>query len=252
MKDLIADQLAVLHSHGAKVVVVHGAGHEIGRWVSKLQLPAPQFIAGCRVTDSDTMVITEMVLGGLVNGDLTSRISARGVPALGVSGRSAQLTTATVKKGPKGEQLGRVGELAAVNTDRISKLLTEGYMLVMPCYSQDETRAPLNINGDHFAASLAGAIRAEWCIFLTNVPGVMQNGTVIPTLEVGKALTLIESGVVSGGMIPKVESACKACGEGAQLSVIADAAERDILLTLLSRTSEPSENKVGTIFSGTS
>lgn len=243
VKDLVADQIAALYCAGLKIILVHGAGHEIGRWVKRLNLPEPRFIAGCRVTDSETMKVTEMVLGGLVNGELTSKVAARGVPALGISGRSAKLTTARITLGPNGEDLGHVGELSFVNTKLFSKMHQEGYLPVMPCYSQTESGEPINLNADYFAASLAGTLNADWCFFLTNVSGVIKNGNVLPTLTVSDAEELIANHTVTGGMIPKVSSAIKACTAGAKLTVITDASTPRVLLRILT-----GERGVGTIF----
>jgi acetylglutamate kinase len=242
VKEWVADQIATLYFSGLKVILVHGAGHEIGRWVKRLNLPEPRFIAGCRVTDSETMQVTEMVLGGLVNGDLTSKVAKRGVPALGLSGRSAGLTTAQPTLGPNGEDLGHVGELSSVNCELFSKIHDDGYLPVMPCYSQTEHGHPINLNGDYFAASLAGALKADWCFFLTNVPGVMKDGSVLPSLTVSEAEGLIKDETVTGGMIPKVTSAIKACQAGAKLTVITDASTPQVLLRILA-----GERGVGTI-----
>lgn len=243
VKDLVADQIAALYFAGLKVILVHGAGHEIGRWVTRLNLPEPRFIAGCRVTDSETMQVTEMVLGGLVNGELTSKVAKRGVPALGISGRSAGLTTAKILLGPHGEDLGNVGELSSVNCQLFTKLHADGYLPVMPCYSQTESGDPINLNGDYFAASLAGALKADWCFFLTNVPGVMKHGCVLPALAISDAEELIRDHTVAGGMIPKVSSAIKACQAGAKLTVIAEASTPKVLIRILC-----GERDVGTVF----
>jgi|688.fasta_scaffold485214_2 acetylglutamate kinase len=243
VKDLVADQVAALYFAGLKVILVHGAGHEIGRWVKRLNLPEPRFIAGCRVTDSETMQVTEMVLGGLVNGELTSKVAERGAPAIGLSGRSARLTTARVIVGPNGEDLGHVGELSYVNRELFSKIHDDGYLPVMPCYSQTECGAPINLNGDYFAASLAGALNADWCFFLTNVPGVMKDGSVLPNLKVSEAEELIRDHTVTGGMIPKVSSAVKACQAGAKLTVITEASTPKVLIRILT-----GERGIGTIF----
>jgi acetylglutamate kinase len=234
-QELIAAEIAALHQLGVKFVVTHGGGNEIGRWLEKLNLPSA-FVSGIRVTSPDAMAVTEMVLAGRVNGELTSRISHAGAKAIGLSGRSARLTTAEARLGPNGEELGRVGRITNVNPAPLKLLVASGHVPVLACVTEDASGSPLNINADDFAAEIAGALRAEWCIFLTNVDGIKKDEAILPRVTADEGQALISAGIVTGGMIQKVECALAASRLGVRKVAIANAAVPLIISTVLAES----------------
>lgn len=232
IKERVCSEVAALAQLGAKVVVVHGGGKEISRLLERLGIQSC-FIDGLRVTDDETMRATEMVLSGSINSDLASRITRLGAPAAGLTGRDSGLLTAQRLRGKRGEDLGRTGEVVRSDPRAILALEHSGIVPVVSPVGQDSEGAALNLNADYAAAALAGSIRADACLFLTDVPGVKRDGRVIPSLSSREAVALIAEGIVSGGMIPKVECALRALDAGCPRSVIADAATRCIITASL-------------------
>ena len=234
-QELIASEIAALAQLGVKIVVTHGGGNEIGRWLEKLNLSS-SFVSGIRVTSPEAMAVTEMVLAGRVNGELTSRISYAGAKAIGLSGRSARLTTAEARLGPNGEALGRVGRITKVNPTPLKLLVASDHIPVLACVTEDSEGSALNINADDFAAEISGAMRAEWCIFLTNVDGIKKDGAVIQTVTAEEGQALISERVVTGGMIQKVECALAASRLGVRKVAIANAAVPFIISSVLAES----------------
>lgn len=194
------------------LVIVHGGGADIARVQERLGLE-PHFVEGLRVTDADCLWAAEMALSGAVNKRLAARLVIRGVRAIGVSGVDAGLLRAKRMVHPKGD-LGRVGEIAEVETSILMGLLGLGVTPIVSPISLGEDGRPYNVNADHAALAIAGALGVEEMIFLTDVPGVMLDGEVLSTLNADRALALIESGDITGGMIPKTRSALRALEEG--------------------------------------
>jgi acetylglutamate kinase len=216
-------EVALLAQAGLHVTVVHGGGKEISRLLERLGL-TPAFIDGLRVTNAEAMVATEMVLSGSINKDLVSRITLNGAPALGISGRDGHLLEATALRGSNGADLGLTGEVRSVQTRAVEAILQAGFLPVISPVGETAEGLPLNLNADYAAAALAGALGAERCIFLTDVPGVKKNGAVIPRLTPAEVKELITEGTISGGMIPKVQCAVRALSAGCPSAVICDAA----------------------------
>lgn len=224
----VCAEIASLHSQGMKFVVVHGGGKEISRMMERLGLK-PHFIDGLRVTDVAAMEITEMVLSGTINSDLCSRISRCGARAVGLSGRDARLIQAKPLVGKNGEDMGRTGEVIQIDPSAILALLDQGIIPVVSPVGENATGEPMNLNADYAAAALAGAVRANTCVFLTDVPGVKKEGAVLPRLTGREIQTLITDGTISGGMIPKVECATRAVEAGCARAVICDASREGII-----------------------
>ena len=192
-----------LRALGANPVLVHGGGPYINEWLKKLNLPA-RFEQGLRVTDAATLDVVRMVLLGQVNQGLVLMTSSLGGHAVGLSGTDGNMIRARVAN----ERLGFVGEVESVDPLPVQTLIDQGYILIIAPLGQGPDDTCLNINADLVAAHLAGALNAEKLIFLSNVVGICrQDGTLISELGELEAKKLIEDGVISGGMIPKV-SAC--------------------------------------------
>ena len=195
-----------------ELIVVHGGGSEIADLQKRLGL-VPRFVEGLRVTDEESLRVAEMVLSGAVNKRLTARLVHQGVRAIGLSGVDGGLLRAEVMKHPQGD-LGRVGEITEVCVSVIISLLSEGFTPVISPISVGMDGRPLNVNADHAALAIAGALKVAEAIFLTDVPGVMREGSILPTLAAKEAERLIVVGQITGGMIPKVRSALRAIEEG--------------------------------------
>lgn len=221
-RHLVCQEVAALHELGVKLIVVHGGGKEISRMMERVGL-IPRFIDGLRVTDPDAMRITEMVLSGTINGDLVSRISRSGAPALGLSGRDAHLIEAKKLLGTNGEDLGQTGEVTATNASPILTVLEGGFVPVISPVGETVDGEPLNLNADYAAAAIAGALKVENCVFLTDVAGVKKDGEVQPSLSRKEIDQLLSNGTISGGMIPKVQCALRALEAGCARSIICDA-----------------------------
>ncbi|GCE24642.1 acetylglutamate kinase [Dictyobacter alpinus] len=192
-----------LRALGAYPVLVHGGGPYINEWLTKLNLPT-RFINGLRVTDAATLNVVRMVLLGQVNQGLVLMASQMGGKAIGLAGTDGGLVRAHMAD----ERLGFVGEVDAVDPTPIEALLREGYIPMVAPLGEGPDGTCLNINADLVAAHLAGALNAEKLIFLSNVAGICRaDGTLISELRESEAKQLIDDGVISGGMIPKV-TAC--------------------------------------------
>ena len=192
-----------LRALGANPVLVHGGGPYINEWLKKLNLPA-RFEQGLRVTDAATLDVVRMVLLGQVNQGLVLMTSSLGGHAVGLSGTDGNMIRARVAN----ERLCFVGEVESVDPLPVQTLIDQGYIPIIAPLGQGRDDTCLNINADLVAAHLAGALNAEKLIFLSNVVGICrQDGTLISELGELEAKKLIEDGVISGGMIPKV-SAC--------------------------------------------
>lgn len=199
----ILQDILWLQALGAHPVLVHGGGPYINEWLEKLHVPT-HFENGLRVTDATTLDVVRMVLLGQVNAGLVLLASQLGGKAIGLSGIDGRMIRARVAD----ESLGLVGEIEAVDPTLVQTLMEQGYIPVVAPLGQSADGSCLNINADLVAAHLAGALHAEKLIFLSNVAGICRtDGSLISELNETEAQQLIEEGVISGGMIPKV-SAC--------------------------------------------
>ncbi len=199
----VLQDIVWLRSLGANPVLVHGGGPYINEWLTKLNIPT-RFENGLRVTDATTLEIVRMVLLGQVNQSLVLMASQLGGRAIGLSGTDGNMVRARIAD----ERLGFVGEVEAVDPSPVQALIEQGFIPVVAPLGQGEYGQCLNINADLVAAHLAGALNAEKLIFLSNVVGICRaDGSLISELSEEEARRLIDEGVISGGMIPKV-SAC--------------------------------------------
>jgi acetylglutamate kinase len=221
--DTTLQDLAALQRDGVRLVVVHGGGSVISRWMER-QGARPRFVRGLRVTDAQSLEIVTAVLTGLVNKQLVASLMTLGAKALGLSGVDGGLLEARVAD----EELGYVGEVTRVNPEPLVNALEGGYIpLVAPVglHRADGSAysgALLNINGDTVAGELAHAMGAGRLIFLTDVEGVMDgSGRVIRRLNSRSARAMLASGVVKGGMIPKL-AACLRAVETVPIAEVVD------------------------------
>ena len=192
-----------LRTLGVHPVLVHGGGPSINAWLEKLHVPT-RFENGLRVTDAETLEVVQMVLLGQVNAGLVAMASQLGGKAVGVSGTDGNMISARIAS----ERLGFVGEIERVDPGLVQTLIEQGYIPIVAPLGQGPGGICLNINADLVAAHLAGALKAEKLIFLSNVRGICQtDGSLISELDETEAKRLVKDGVISGGMIPKV-SAC--------------------------------------------
>jgi len=199
----VLQDVIYLQALGALPVLVHGGGPYINQWLKKLNMPT-RFENGLRVTDAQTLDIVRMVLLGQVNQGLVLMVSQMGGRAIGLSGTDGNMICARIAD----ERLGFVGEIERVDPTPVQILLNQGYIPVIAPLSQGPGDGCLNINADLVAAHLASALKAEKLIFLSDVTGICRtDGSLISGLNEAEARQLIEDGVISGGMIPKV-SAC--------------------------------------------
>lgn len=217
LKASVAQDVTLLRKIGINVVVVHGGGKEITYLAEKLNLKT-KFVNGQRYTDESMRDVVQMVLGGLINKDIVRRINIHGGRAVGVSGIDANLIT--VKQLNK--DLGFVGEVKDVNSSFIRNLLNDGYLPVIAPIGVDEEGIIYNINADIAAGPIAASLSATKLVYLTDIDGVKINGKLASHLTQSEAEKYIADGTISGGMIPKVESALSALDSGVQKVHIID------------------------------
>lgn len=227
-----ARDIVLMKYVGMHPVVVHGGGPQIGNLLGRLGIKS-QFIAGLRVTDSETMEVVEMVLVGKVNQEIVTAINSLGGNAVGASGKDGRIIVAKkidiskiAEDGtdiPQGADLGMVGEVEMVNPHLIQVLERAGFIPVIAPVGFDEEGRSYNINADHVAGKIAGALSAEKLILLTDVPGILdEEKNLISSLTEAKAKEFMKRGVISSGMIPKVRCATEALREGVNKAHIID------------------------------
>ena len=233
LKQQVMEDIVLLWLIGVKVVLVHGGGPEISETMKKLGKEAV-FVDGLRVTDKETVDIVQMVLAGKVNKSLVTLLQMKGGHAVGLSGMDGGILEAKVKD----ERLGFVGEITKVRTQPITDLLEKNYIPVISTVASDHAGNAYNINGDTAAAYIAGALGAERLIMMTDIAGILRDkddpSTLIPELTVSEAKALYDEGVISGGMIPKVDCCIEALEKGVQNVIIMDGrVSHSILMELL-------------------
>ncbi|MEM9087598.1 MAG: acetylglutamate kinase [Cyanobacteria bacterium P01_F01_bin.53] len=223
LKAKVIRDIVFMASVGIRPVVVHGGGPEINTWLGKLNIE-PQFKDGLRVTDGKTMDVVEMVLVGRVNKELVALINQAGGCAVGICGKDGNLVTARPRSAESG--VGFVGDVSNVRPDLVSSLVESGYIPIISSVAADETGQAYNINADTVAGELAAALSAEKLILLTDTPGIMKDfhdpSSLINKLDIQQARELIDSGVVSGGMIPKVTCCVRSLAQGVRAAHILD------------------------------
>ena len=221
-----ANEIVALQRSGKQPVVVHGGGPQIEAALEKLGIQS-KFISGLRVTTPEIMDVVQQVLCGEVLRYVVSSINKAGGKAVGITGRDSNLITAIRKpKLVNGESidLGLVGEIAEVDPSLINTLLSEEFIPVIAPVSQDKSGVPLNVNADIAAGAIAGALKAELALFLTDVPGLYENwpdeSSLINEISVTEARKLLPA--LNAGMIPKITACLNAIDSGASCARISD------------------------------
>jgi acetylglutamate kinase len=230
LKQGFARDITLLQTLGIHVVLVHGGGPQIGKFLEELNIPT-RFVEGLRVTDQRTMDIVEMVLAGKINKEIVNLINSAGGRAVGLSGKDGSLLAGQKvefyrpreDEPPEIIDIGLVGEVTGVNTELIRTLLAQRFLPVIAPVGVGEQGETLNINADLVAGAVAGALAAAKLILLTDVPGVLdREGQLLSSLTRYQAVTMMEDGAISGGMIPKIKCCLEALEEGVTKAHILD------------------------------
>ena len=230
LKAGFAQDITLLQYLGINPVVVHGGGPQIGQVLAKMEIPT-RFVEGLRVTDESTMDVVEMVLAGQVNKEIVNLINAAGGAAVGLSGKDGRLLQAQKMEfyrpredePPEIIDIGLVGEVTAVNTNLIRTLQAQNFIPVIAPVGVGEHGETYNINADLVAGAVAAALGAAKLILLTDVPGVLdREKRLVSSLTRRQAVTLMEEGVVVGGMLPKIKCCLEALDEGVAKAHILD------------------------------
>ena len=221
LKDSVMRDIVLLSLMDIKVVLVHGGGPEITDMLSRVGKKT-EFVNGLRVTDKETVDIVQMVLAGKINKNLVNLLSVQGGKAIGLSGIDGQMIVAQAKD----EALGYVGEITEVNTQIVADVLDKGYIPVISTVACDKAGNTYNVNADTAAAKIAGALGAECLISMTDISGILRDkddpDTLISTINVSDTPELVAEGIISGGMIPKVECCTEAIRRGVKKVFIID------------------------------
>ncbi len=221
LKEQVMEDIVLLTLVGVKVVLVHGGGPEISDTMKALG-KEPKFVDGLRVTDKETVDIVQMVLAGKVNKSLVNLLELKGGNAMGISGIDGRLVQCKIKN----PDLGYVGAITGINIAPVTDLLEKGYIPVVSTVGCDEQGNIYNINGDTAAGWIAGALNAEDLIMMTDIDGILRDkddpSTLIPEITLGQAKQLYDEGVISGGMIPKVDCCIEAIHHGVKKVIIMD------------------------------
>lgn len=221
LKDAVMGDIVLLSLIGIKVVLVHGGGPEITQMLKQVGKET-QFVNGLRVTDKETVDIVQMVLAGKVNKNLVNLLHHKGGKAIGLCGIDGHMIEAETLN----PELGFVGEITNVNVEPITDVLEKGYIPVISTVGCDKEGNVYNINADTAAAKIAGILGAESLISMTDIEGILRDkddpSTLISKIYVDEAPQLVEEGVISGGMIPKVECCINAIESGVRKVFIID------------------------------
>ena len=242
LKEAVMGDIVLLSLIGIKVVLVHGGGPEITEMLGKIGKKS-EFVNGLRVTDQESMDIVQMVLAGKVNKNLVNLLQSKGGKAIGLCGVDGHM----IKAQKADEKLGFVGDITDVNVAPILDVLEKGYIPVVSTIGYDEDGNTYNINADTVAARLAGELKAESLISMTDIVGLLRDkddpSTLIPKVYVSDAPKLMRDGIISGGMIPKVNCCIEAIRRGVDKVFIIDGRiPHSILIEVLT------DEGVGTMF----
>ena len=232
LKASVMQDVALMKFVGINVVIIHGGGKDITGFLKKLGKES-SFVSGLRVTDDETMEVAEMVLAGKINSEIVTLLNRRGLRAVGLSGKDADLILAEKKLATVYEQgektkvdVGNVGKAKKINIEIVGDLIAQSYVPVIAPIGVGEDGQSYNINADDVAADIAGELKAEKLLLLTDTAGVYKNfedkSSFISTLKADEARALIKDGVISGGMIPKVKACLRALDKGANKAYIID------------------------------
>lgn len=242
LKKSVMQDILLLQLVGVKIILVHGGGPEISAMLKKLSIES-HFENGLRVTDDDTMEVVQMVLAGKVNKSLAADLSALGGRAVGLCGIDGGL----IKVHQKNEKLGHVGEIDEINTKILDDLLDGGFIPVISSIGIDDDGNPYNINADTAATKIAAALHAESMVVMSNINGVLRDkddeNSLISQMSLADAEELKKSGIIAGGMIPKVDCCTNAVKEGVKkVFIINGEIPHAILIELLT------DEGLGTMF----
>lgn len=242
LKKSVMQDILLLQLVGVKVILVHGGGPGISAMLKKLSIES-HFENGLRITDDDTMEVVQMVLAGKVNKSLAADLSALGGRAVGLCGIDGGL----IKVHQKNEKLGHVGEIDEINTKILDDLLDGGFIPVISSIGIDDDGNPYNINADTAAAKIAAALHAESMVVMSNINGVLRDkddeNSLISQMSLADAEELKKSGIIAGGMIPKVDCCTNAVKEGVKkVFIINGEIPHAILIELLT------DEGLGTMF----
>jgi acetylglutamate kinase len=245
LKKSFIEDIVFLNLVGIKIILVHGGGPVINKMLKKLGIE-PKFFNGFRITDEETMEVVEMVLAGKINKGIVNDIQTQGVDAIGVCGKDGNLLQAK-KKIVDGKDLGCVGEIVNVNTNLLKGMINSSLIPVVAPIGKDNIGNTYNINADDAALAISKALNAEKLIFLTDVLGVLRDvndsASLITEMNVDQALSYIEEGVISNGMIPKVNCCIEAIHSDVKAVHIIDGRiEHSLLLEILT------PHGIGTMF----
>jgi len=239
LKKSVLQDIVLMKLVGMSPVIVHGGGAEINKMLKQID-KQPEFINGLRVTDEETMEVVEMVLSGKVNKDIVMNIQGQGFNAAGISGKDGNILKAR-KKLINGQDAGFIGEIVEVDTNLIKILIQNDFIPVIAPTATGEDGNTYNINADYAASAIAGVLEAEKLVFLTDIAGVLRDTnddkSIISNMTVSEAKKLIKDGVISGGMIPKVDCCIEGVEKGVKTVHILDGrVEHSLLLEIFTDT----------------
>ncbi len=238
LKQAVMSDIVLLTLVGIKVVLVHGGGPENTDMLGKLGIES-RFIGGLRYTDTTTVDVVKMVLAGKVNKDLVTLLAQHNGKAIGLCGLDESMLLAERDEGPNGEDLGYVGKITRVNVKSITDALQNGVIPVIATVACDEKGQAYNINADTAAARIAAELKAENLILMTDISGLLRDkddpSTLIPFVNVSEVPFLKRKGIISGGMIPKIDCCVEAVRRGVKKTSIIDGrVSHSILIEILS------------------
>ncbi len=238
LKDAVMTDIVLLSQIGVKVVLVHGGGPEINEMLGRLGIES-RFVNGLRYTDAETVDVVKMVLAGKVNKELVQLLAQHKGSAVGLCGIDGEMITAEKMTTEDGQDLGFVGEITEVNTKPILDALANGNVPVIATVATDKDGNTYNINADTAAARIAAELGAENLILMTDIAGLLRDkndpSTLIPEVNVSEVPFLKRQGIISGGMIPKIDCCVEAVRRGVNKTVIIDGrVPHSILIELLS------------------
>jgi acetylglutamate kinase len=232
VKVSFAQDIVLLQSLGMLPVIVHGGGPEVSRTMKAMGQEAV-FVDGLRVTTAEGLGITEMVLSGHVNKEIVAQLNAAGGRAVGISGKDGPTLLARKLQHAKGVDLGYVGDIETVRPELLQLLLSQGFIPVVSPIGIGTDGTTFNINADSAASRIAAALKAEKMIFMTDVDGVLRDGKLISALTRAEALELMDRGVISGGMVPKIEAMLHCLSGGVGSATIINGGEHHAIIAEL-------------------